>query len=62
MVLEAFTGPSATPLAPEKTVAAGAAGLDHRAGQHRDVSLQWNPEAAAGTADRTLSADAAHDV
>jgi hypothetical protein len=62
LVLEAYLGGNATPWTLGKTTTAAGTQWKIPLGEARDVSLRWNPQAAAGAADRTLSAAAAHDV
>ena len=62
LVLEAYLGGNATPWTLGKTTTAAGTQWKIPLGEARDVSLRWNPQAAAGAADRTLSAAVAHDV
>lgn len=62
LVLEAYLGGNATPWTLGKTTTAAGTQWKIPLAAARDVSLRWNPQAAAGAADRTLSAAAAHDV
>ena len=62
LVLEAYLGGSTSAWSLGKTTTPTGAQWVIPLGEARDVSLRWNPKAAAGAADRTLSAAVAHDV